>query len=93
MVRQGKGSSKVSQMLLCATSKETKTPEANLALDITKNGIGKTNCSDIVRDVSADMVGTVSRNGKYDNSGSSMKIKADGNISSDSMCFDTIEKD
>uniref|UniRef100_A0A7N2LYI6 Uncharacterized protein n=1 Tax=Quercus lobata TaxID=97700 RepID=A0A7N2LYI6_QUELO len=93
MVRQGKGSSKVSQMLFCAASKETQTPETNLELDMGENGIGRTNFSDIVRDVSADMVGTASRNGKYDNYGSSKKIKADGNISSDSLCSDTIEKD
>ena len=80
-------------MLFCAASKETQTPETNLELDMGENGIGRTNFSDIVRDVSADMVGTASRNGKYDNYGSSKKIKADGNISSDSLCSDTIEKD
>ena len=47
----------MSQMLLCAASKETQTPETNLELDMGENGIGKTNFSDIVRDVSADMVG------------------------------------
>ena len=44
-------------MLLCAASKETQTPETNLELDMGENGIGKTNFSDIVRDVLADMVG------------------------------------
>ena len=33
------------------------TPETNLELDMGENGIGKTNFSDIVRDVLADMVG------------------------------------
>lgn len=81
----------VKRPLSTVTFKETQTPETNLELDMEENGIGKTNCSDIVRDVSADMVGTASRNGKYDNSGSSKKIKADGNISLDSMCSDTLE--
>ena len=81
----------VKRPLSTVTSKETQTPETNLELDVEENGIGKTNCSDIVRDVSADMVGTASRNGKYDNSVSSKKIKADGSISLDSMCSDTLE--
>lgn len=78
----------VKRPLSTAESKEIQTPETNLELD---NGIGKTSCSDSVRDVSANMVGTMARKGKDDNSGSSKKMKADGNFSLNSMCSNTLE--
>lgn len=82
--------------LIITTSKEIGTSETKLELDIGDIGIGKTSCSDSVssshfRDASANILGNTAGQGKNDSSGSSKKLKADGSISLNSMCSDTIE--
>jgi hypothetical protein len=82
--------------LINTESKEIQASETKLELDMGDNGIGKTSYSDSVsnshnRDASANILGNMAGKGKNDSSGSSKKLKADGSISLNSMCSDTIE--
>lgn len=82
--------------LIITESKEIHSSETKLELDMGDNGIGKTSCSDSVsnshnRDASTNILENMAGKGKNDSSGSSKKLKADGSISLNSMCSDTIE--